>query len=137
MFIGLLWLSRELFGPLVIGALVAFVLNPAIGHLTNRTKLSRSWAVTIVLLAGFAGLISLSALVVPRLIAEIQILYVDLQEIIFQVQETLSQPLIILDWEIHFEHLMPDLTKLLSESITAIPENAFHLLEATSKNLIW
>ena len=32
---------------------------------------------------------------------------------------------------------MPDITQLFSESITAIPENAFHLLEATSKNLIW
>jgi predicted PurR-regulated permease PerM len=135
--LGLLWLSREMIGPLVIGALVAFVLNPAIVFLTDRTKLSRSWAATIVLFAGLAGLFSLSALMVPRLIAEIQVLFVDLQAIIAQVQETLSQPVTILDWEIHFEHLMPDLTKLLSESITAIPESAFHLLEATSKNLIW
>jgi len=135
--LGLLWLSRELIGPLVIGALVAFVLNPAIGLLTHRTKLSRSWAATIVLFAGLVGLISLSALMVPRLIDEIQVLFVDLQAIVAQIQATLSQPVTILDWEIHFEYLLPDLTKLLSESITAIPENAFHLLEATTKNLIW
>jgi len=74
---------------------------------------------------------------VPRLIVEIQILLIDLQEILSQTQETLSQPVIILDWVFQFEHLLPDLTRLLSESITTIPENAFHLLEVTSKNLIW
>lgn len=135
--VGSLWFIREIFGPLVIGALIAFVLNPAIGLLTRQTRLSRSWAVTIVLLTGLGGLITLSALMVPRLIAEIQLLFIDLQEIFSQIQATLAQPVIFMDWVFHFEQVMPDLTKLLSESITTIPENAFHLLEATSKNLIW
>ena len=136
-FVGLLWFVRELFSPLIIGALIAFVLNPAIGLLTRHTKLSRSWAVFIVLFAGLGGLIALSALMMPRLINEIQVLFVDLQAIFSQTQETLSQPVTILEWEFNFEYLMPDITRLFSETITAIPENAFHLLEATSKNLIW
>ena len=137
LFFGLLWFAQELMSPLVIGALLAFVLNPAIRFLTHHTRLSRSWAATIVLFIGLGGLITLSALMVPRLITEIQILFIDLQEILSQIQETLSQPVIILDRVFHFEHLIPDLNRLFSESITAIPENAFHLLEATSKNLLW
>ena len=136
-FAGLLWFARELISPLIIGALIAFVLNPAIGFLTRHTKLSRSWAATIVLFTGLGGLISFSALMMPRLIREIQVLFVDLQTIFFQTQETLSQPTTVLDWELNFEYLMPDITRLFSESITAIPENAFHLLEATTKNMIW
>jgi len=132
-----IWFGRELINPLVIGALLAFVLNPAIGFLTHRTRMSRSWAATIVLFAGIGGLVTLSALMLPRLIAEIQILFVDFQEILSQIQETLSQPVIILDWVFHIEHLMPDLNRFFSESIASIPENAFHILEATSKNLIW
>jgi len=135
--VGLLWFAWELISPLVIGALLAFVLNPAIGFLTHRTKVSRSWAAIIVLFTGLGGLIAISSLMIPRLISEIQVLFIDLQAILSQIQETLSQPVIILDWIIHIEHLMPDLTKLFSESITTIPVNAFHLLEATSKNLIW
>ena len=131
------WFGRELINPLVIGALLAFVLNPAIGVLTRYTKLSRSWAATIVLFTGVGVLITLSALMVPRLIVEIKFLFIDMQEILSQIQETLSQPVIILDWVFHFEFLVPDLTRLFSENITSIPENAFHLLEATSKNLIW
>ncbi|MBL7163027.1 MAG: AI-2E family transporter [Anaerolineales bacterium] len=137
LFVGLLWFARELMSPLVVGALLAFVLNPAIGFVTHHTRLSRSWAATIVLFTGLGGLIALSALMVPRLIVEIQVLFLDLQEILSQIQESLAQPVIFLDWVFHFEHLMPDLTRLLSESITTIPESAFHLLEATSKNLIW
>ena len=136
-FAGLLWFGRELISPLIIGALIAFVLNPAIGFLTRHTKLSRSWAATIVLFTGLGGLIAFSALMMPRLIREIQVLFVDLQAIFSQTQETLSQPITILEWEFNFEYLMPDITRLFSESITAIPENAFHLLESTSKNLIW
>jgi len=135
--VGLLWFAWELISPLVIGALLAFVLNPAIGFLTHRTKVSRSWAAIIVLFTGLGGLIAISSLMIPRLISEIQVLFIDLQAILSQIQETLSQPVIILDWIIHIEHLMPDFTRLFSESITAIPVNAFHLLEATSKNLIW
>ncbi len=135
--IGLLWFVRDLISPLIIGALIAFVVNPAIGFLTRHTKLSRSWAATIVLFAGLGGLISLSALMTPRLIREIQVLFIDLQAFFSQTQETISQPVTILEWELNFEYLMPDITRLFSESITAIPENAFHLLEATSKNLIW
>ena len=137
LFVGLLWFVRELISPLIIGALIAFVLNPSIGLLTHRTKLSRSWAATIVLFTGLGGLITLSTLMMPRLIDEIQVLFIDLQAIFSQAQETLSQPVTILEWEFNFEYLMPDITRLFSETITAIPENAFHLLEATTKNLIW
>jgi predicted PurR-regulated permease PerM len=137
LFVVAIWFGRELINPLVIGALLAFVLNPAIGFLTHRTRISRSWAAIIVLLIGLGGLVSTSALMVPRLITEIQVLFIDFQEILSQVQDTLSQPVIILNWVFNFEHLMPDLNRLFSESITSIPESAFHLLEATSKNLIW
>jgi len=132
-----LWLTRELVSPLLIGALLAFVLNPAIGFLTKHTRMSRSLAVTIVFSIGLGGIITLSALMIPRLVDEIQLLFIDYQRILSQIQETLFQPVVILGWEFHFERLLPDLPQLFSESIIAIPENAYHILEATSKNLVW
>ncbi len=137
LFIGLLWWAREMIGPLIIGALLAFLLNPAIEFLSHHTRMSRSWVATIVLLIGLGGVIALSALLFPILIDEIQVLFVDFQDILAQIQVLLSQPVVILNWELTFEYLIPDLTRLLSENITAIPENAFLILEATSKNLIW
>ena len=137
LFIGLLWWARELIGPLVIGALLAFLLNPAIEFLSHHTRLSRAWVATIVFVAGVGGVVALSALLVPVLIDEIQIQFVDFQDILARLQAILSQPVVFLNWEFSFEYLIPDLTRLLSERITTLPENAFLLLEATSKNLIW
>ncbi|MCF6277973.1 MAG: AI-2E family transporter, partial [Anaerolineales bacterium] len=76
---GSLWFVRGLIGPLVIGTLIAFVLNPTIDALAKHTKLSRSWATSIVLFTGLGGVVAFSALMVPRLISEIQGLFVDLQ----------------------------------------------------------
>jgi len=133
----LLWIARELVASLIIAGLLAFVLNPAIGFLMRRARMSRRLAVNIVFIAGFGALGSLPFLMLPTLVAEIQILFADLQVIFAQFQEFLSQPVVILDWELHLANLVPDFTRLFSERLTTIPENAYHLLEATTKNLIW
>jgi predicted PurR-regulated permease PerM len=132
-----LWYVRELINPLVIGALIAFVFNPAIGFLTKHTRISTSLAITIVFIIGLGGVVTLSALMIPTLVDEIQLLFVDFQAILTQIQEGLSQPVVFLGWEFHFARLVPDLTQLFNDVITAIPENAFYLLEATSRNLVW
>lgn len=134
---GFLWFAREMINPLIIGALIAFVLNPAIGFLTKRTRISTSLAVTIVFIIGLGGIGALSVLMIPLLVEEIQLLSVDFQAILAEVQATLAQPVIILGWEFHFERLMPDFPQLFTDSLATIPGNAFHLLEATSKNLVW
>jgi predicted PurR-regulated permease PerM len=133
----LIWFARDLINPLVIGALLAFVLNPAIGVLTSYTKISRSLAATIVLLFGLGGLVAVSILITPRLLNEIQVLFIDLQGISSQIEETLSTPYILIGWEIHLERFFPDINQLFFEQLASIPESAFHLLEATSKNFLW
>ncbi|MBU1661393.1 MAG: AI-2E family transporter [Chloroflexi bacterium] len=135
--VALIWFARDLIAPLVIAALLAFVLNPAIGYLTQRTRLSRPLAASIVLVIGLSALAALPALILPSLVSEIQILFADLQNILSKIQELLSQPVLILEREFHLESLLPDLTRLFSEGVTAFPESAYHILEATTKNLIW
>jgi len=136
-FVLLLWFARELVTSLIIAGLLAFVLNPAASFLTRRTKMSHSLAVNIVFILGLSSMAALPALMLPRLVAEIQIIFSDLQTTISQIQDFLSQSVTILDLELNFETLMPDFTRVLSETIADIPKNAFHLLEATTKNLIW
>lgn len=133
----LLWFVRELITSLIIAGLLAFVLNPAIDFLTHRFRISRTLAVNIVFILSLCSLAALPALMVPRLLTEIQIIFGDLQATLSEIQEFISQPVIILDLELNFQTLLPDFPKLLSETITGIPENAFHILEATTINLIW
>lgn len=133
----LLWFARELVTSLIIACLLAFVLDPAVGFLTRHKRISRSLSVNIVYFLGLGSLGTLPMFMLPRLLNEVVLLFSDMQGFLSQIQDYMPQPIVILNWELHFETLLPDFTKILSESITAIPESAFHLIETTSKNLIW
>ncbi|MQC27237.1 MAG: AI-2E family transporter [Chloroflexi bacterium] len=132
-----LWFVRELIGPLVIGALIAFVLNPSVNMLHRSTRLSKSTVVTLGLLITLALLIGLGAILSPALVTESQVLSTDFQEILSDVQVFVAEPLIFLGRQIDLQRVLPDFSNLVTEGIATIPENAFHLLEATSRNLIW
>ena len=133
----LAWLFRDMIEPLVIAALIAYVLNPVVDFLADRSRLSRPAMATIVFLFGIIVIVILPALLLPTLLSEIQILTADLQEIISQAQDIVSQPVVIFDQELHLEQLLPDFTEMFSTRIIAFSENIFHFLEAATKNLLW
>lgn len=137
LFVLFVWFARELLSPLIIGALLAFVLNPAIDFFQGRTRLSHSLTVSIVLLGGLLGIIGLLALITPTLITEAQVVAGDLQQIFNDLQAFLAQPISVLGLQFDLQNVLPDFSSLLSESVTAIPESAVLLIEATSRNLIW
>ncbi len=122
---------------LIIACLLAFVLDPAVGFLTQRTRFSRAVSANIVFFLGLGTLGSLPAIMLPRLLNEVALFFSDLQDILSRIQDYIPQPIVVLGWELHFETILPDLNKILSENITAIPESAFYLIETTTKNLIW
>ena len=51
---GLLWLAisfRAILNPLLVAALLAYLLNPAVGFVKTITRLNQKWASTLVYLA--------------------------------------------------------------------------------------
>lgn len=133
----LVWYARELIGPLVIGALLAYVLNPMVRFLSERTHLSRSLIITIVFLLVLGLLVGLSTWLIPVLLAELQTLTADLDASITWLQTFLQEPVVFMQWTFHLENLIPDPGGLLSEQLFTLPENVFHIIEATTVNLIW
>ena len=133
----LAWLFRDMIKPLLIAALIAYVLTPLVDFLADRTRLSRPAMATIVFLFGLIVVVMLPAILLPTLLTEVQILTADFQEIIAQAQDMLSQPILIFDQELHLEQLLPDFTETFSTSIVAFTENIFHFLEAATKNMLW
>lgn len=131
------WFFSDMIKPLVIAALIAYVLNPVVDFLANRTRLSRPAMATIVFLFGVIVVGILPAIMLPRLLAEIQILTADFQNVLAQAQDIVTQPIIIFDQELHLEQLLPDFTEIFSTSIVAFSENIFHFVETVTKNLLW
>ena len=81
---GLVWLLfavRALIGPLVIAALLAYVLNPAVMLITTRTKLRHNLSVSLVYLLFLAVLGAILAIFVPVVINQAKGLALELQGI--------------------------------------------------------
>lgn len=133
----LAWATREMFSPLVIAGLVAYVLTPIVNQLSNRTRMGHRFAVNLVYFVSIGLLIALPAVLVPVLSSDIETLSEDLMAIGYQLQTFSSQPLVVGGFAINLEALMPQPAESVSLFIETIPENILQIIEATSKNAAW
>jgi len=131
------WYIRPAIGPLVIGALLAYGLNPVKNLLADKTPLSHSYSATIVLLFTLGLLIAIPAFMLPTLTREFQALIRDLVRVVSITLDFLTQPVVLFEFEFSPGTLFPDPVLWISEGAQTITENAFHLLEIITKNLLW
>jgi len=131
------WYIRDAIAPLVIAALIAYVLTPVVDLLNRRTHLPRSLSATIVFFLGLGVLIGLPAIIIPVLLTEGQTLSADLENIFVQIQTFLAGPIELFGFKFQLEQLRPDLPQLFADTLASITENAFHLLETTTVNFLW
>lgn len=133
----LIWYARDAIPPLVIAALIVYVLTPIVDLLTQHLHLPRTLSATIVFFLGLGVLIGLPALLIPVLLSETQTLAADLEDIFLIVQGFLGQPVRLMGVRFQLEQLRPDLPQLFADSLASITENAFHILESTTVNFLW
>jgi predicted PurR-regulated permease PerM len=134
----LLWLlfaAQELIGPLIIAGLVAYILNPLVNHLSNRSKLSRYWIVIFVYLLFVAAIMLGAILVVPRLPPLATGLTEQMENIIVLVEQVAGQPIYILGTQIPMQVILEN-WPALAQNITR-PGILINMFAATSQNLAW
>jgi predicted PurR-regulated permease PerM len=132
-----IWTAREMLGPLVIGSLLAFILNPAVRYLERRTKLPHTLMVSLVVLTGLALIIGSIAWITPTLINQAQLVADDLLDFLNNMQDFVAEPFALFDFTIDLRNVVPDLSQLVLDSLSAVPTNAALIIEGTSRNLIW
>ncbi|MBI3158649.1 MAG: AI-2E family transporter [Chloroflexi bacterium] len=132
-----LWYVRALFTPMVIAGLLAYILSPLVEWLTGRTRWKRALVVSLVYWLGLTVIILVPVLLLPTLLAEFETLAQDLQVIVTNLQRLTARPVNLLGLNLHLGELIPDVTSLVAEGITSLSANAFHLIESTTKNLLW
>ncbi|HNB54385.1 MAG TPA: AI-2E family transporter, partial [Anaerolineales bacterium] len=133
----LIWYAREAISPLIIAALIAYVLTPVVDFLHQWAKFSRRLSATVVIFLGLGTIASLPAILIPVLLVEVQTLATDLEDVFLVIQNFLGRPLDIMGVQFQLEQLRPDLPQLFADSIASITENAFHILESTTVNFLW
>ena len=134
----LFYAIHPMIGPIIIAALLAYVLNPIVKSLKIYLRLSHKWAVAVVYLLGLAILIMIPSFLAPIAIREASGLSAYLVNIEAQLEEFLSNPVILLGRQIHLGQLLADLLKTMSESLSPTgAERALVFLETTSTSLAW
>lgn len=130
--------ARALIGPLVISALLAFVLNPLVEKLAAYRKVSRDTAVLIVYLLFIALVIAIPSSILPFVIPQLLNLSFDLIEIENQIESFFNQTLYIGGFAFSLPALIPqDLNQVLQDFVFQITTGAFNRLGEFTSNLAW
>jgi predicted PurR-regulated permease PerM len=131
------WYVRVVTAPLVISALIAYVLNPIVDWVDRRSRLSHRATVALVFFFALTVVLATPALFVPVILEEVATLAADFDTVLLRTQEVLSEDYIVLGQVISLAEFIPNIPQLFSEGLGGITLDAFHLLESTTRNFLW
>ncbi len=140
LFMGLaafLYYAREALEPVVIAAFIAYLINPAATLLSRNTRIKRRAAVNLVYFSALALLIALPATITPIFFDELTGVAQDLLSLLEQFQTTLAVPVVVAGLKFDLTQLAASLGQFMSMATTPVPEEAFLLIESTSRGAIW
>ena len=135
--IGILWYFRGIINPLVVAAIIAYLLHPAVHFLSSRTRLSHALSVIIVYTFSFLLIGAVLALLMPVLVKQVQIIEVDVESLLLSYEEFISTPLVLFRWTIFPNQFLPELPEISPDFLTPVMANFFTILEVVTKNFIW
>ncbi len=128
-----LYVIRPMIGPLIIAALLAYVLNPLVRRLKTKARFSHQWAVPTVYFICLTLLIVIPSVLAPIAIRETSGLLDYLLTIEAQLEEFLANPIRFVGQEIHIGKMIADFLRATTEST----ESAMSVLETTSTSFAW
>lgn len=132
------YFARPLIGPLVISALLAFVLTPLVDRLASHRRLRRETAVLIVYLLFLILLIAVPSSIMPLLIRQVSSLSFDLLEIEQQIEAFLKQTISIGGFSFLPPDIIPqDINQFLQDFVIQASSGAFNRLGELTSNLAW
>ncbi|MBK8901997.1 MAG: AI-2E family transporter [Anaerolineaceae bacterium] len=138
---GCIWFimaAQALIGALAISALLAYLLNPIVTLVNERARVARSLVVFFVYLLSLVAIVTVTIIFIPAIPEQTASFLAEMQALMTQAQkEYLSEPITVLNTEIHLDGLMPeaDISELVSSFIRA--DIIVELLQTSTTNLGW
>jgi predicted PurR-regulated permease PerM len=136
-FVALLFYAHEAVNAMVIAGFSAYLINPAVVFLIERTRMSRKLAVNLVYFSALILLVGIPASLTPLFIDEARLVIQDLLDLTNQLQETFSQPIEFAGYVFHFEQLGESLNQLETTVLSPLPRELLQWLESTSVGVLW
>ena len=135
--IALLFYAHEAVTNLAIAAFVAYLINPAVVYLTNRTRLGRVAAVNLVYFSTVLLILGLPSTLLPIFADEVQIVIQDLLDLTQQLSQRLAGPIRFFGLTFHLEEWGRSIFQVQNTVLSPLPEEALKLLETTSVGVLW
>lgn len=132
-----LFYAHEAVSALILAGFSAYLINPAVIFLVERTHMTRTQAVNFVYFSALILLVGIPASLTPLLLDEAQLIIQDLLDLTDQLQQFFSRPLVFAGYAFHFEQLGESLNQLETTVLSPLPEELLQLLESTSVGVLW
>jgi predicted PurR-regulated permease PerM len=132
------WYIRDIFKPLIIAGLIAYIMNPAVNAIKKRFKrLPHVLVVNLVYFSVLAITLAIPVTLFPVLLREVQNLVSDLRDLPALVRSFFNQPLILAGYTINIAPILPDFGETFNVFLNSIPRNLLSILESTSLYAGW
>jgi predicted PurR-regulated permease PerM len=125
------------FEALLIAALLAFLINPLVRFFMRKLHLRRAWAAALVYFLLLIILASIPAVLGTLAINQVQRLSENLQVVIKDVREWLSQPLIVYGFDLSPRNLLQQFDTSAASALTSVTSNSFSILSGLTTNFLW
>ena len=137
---GVIWLlsvARPLVGPLVVSALLAFILNPVVGWLCRRTRFTHGLAVGLVYTLFAVILLAIPVVATPYLVRQLRGFSDTLTWVLTTVATLFSRPFSFAGFSILPADWVANVDQFVAETVTALARNALNFLAVFTENMIW
>ncbi len=135
---GLLWLAfafRTLLSPLLVAALLAYLLNPAVDLLKRKTRLQHRAAVSIVYLLFLILLATVLVTLVPVAISQVNRLSIELGRIQASLEQSVAAPIVVAGYPMPLDDALVEINEAISQFLH--PTQLFRVLRIATSNLVW
>jgi predicted PurR-regulated permease PerM len=130
------WYFSGIISPVVIAAIFAYVLHPAVDFLTTKTKISHSRGVFIVYVVSLLLIAALLAWLTPELIQQLRVLVLELEELQIFYAEFLTKPVVVFGETIYLDQYLPALSTNTTDFVTPVFENVGTIVTIVTKNFL-
>jgi predicted PurR-regulated permease PerM/phosphoglycolate phosphatase-like HAD superfamily hydrolase len=132
-----LYVFRSLLPPIIIAAVLAYVLKPVVDFLERRTRLSRLLAVILVFVVLLAIISTIPATAVPYIVDRVTRLNLDLQQLADDLLQFLSHPVTIFGFAFDPQDLVGDVRTTLQNLLQPFATQTVGFLFNVASSLLW
>lgn len=132
-----IFVAWPLINALIVSALIAYVLQPAVQALAGRLPIKRVWAVNVVYLIFLSVLALIPVLLTPVVLRQIQGISIDFYAISDEITALLDTEVKVGNLTIPLDNFIADVETMFAQTVASLGGNALGTLPTLTTNLLW